>query len=91
VSNYIAFAGDRTWKLCGTFEQATQWLSDVGFEGRVYVDAVKQQQEIERLRDFAERVYRDQFSPGWLHDRAAKLLDLPSLAHGCDDTEEEGR
>jgi hypothetical protein len=51
---------------------------------------VKQQQEIEKLRDFAERVYRDQFSPGWLHDRAAKLLDLPSLTHGCDDTEEEG-
>jgi hypothetical protein len=48
-----------------------------------------QRQEIEQLRDFAERVYRDQFSSGWLHDRAAKLLGLPSLAHGCDDTEEE--
>jgi DNA repair ATPase RecN len=46
--------------------------------------------DAKRLRDFAERVYRDQFSPGWLHDRAAKLLDLPSLAHGCDDTEEGG-
>jgi hypothetical protein len=44
--------------------------------------------DAKRWRDFAERVYRDQFSPGWLHDRAAKLLDMPSLTHGYDYTEE---
>jgi hypothetical protein len=46
--------------------------------------------EIEMLRAFARRVYRSESSPAWAHDAAAKVLDLPSLAHGCDGTEEGG-
>jgi hypothetical protein len=48
----------------------------------------QQRQKIELLRAFAKRVYRSEDSPAWAHDAAAKLLDLPSLAHGCDDAEE---
>jgi hypothetical protein len=43
----------------------------------------RQQQEIERLRAFAKRVYRSEDSPAWAHDAVAKLLDLPGLCHGC--------
>lgn len=37
MSDYLAFAGDRTWKRCDTLEEANEWLSQVG-GGRVFVD-----------------------------------------------------
>lgn len=37
MSDYLAFAGDRTWKRCDTPAEANEWLSQVG-GGRVFVD-----------------------------------------------------
>ena len=39
--------------------------------------------EIERLREFVQIVWTHQHSPAELHDRAAQLLDEPSLAGGA--------
>ena len=41
--------------------------------------------EIERLREFVSVVWSDARVPSGLHDRAAKILNRPSFAHGCDE------
>ena len=53
--------------------------------------ACKMQQrdaENARLRAFVKRIYESPDTPAWAHDAAAKLLGLPSLAHGCDGEKE---
>ena len=37
------------------------------------------------MRMFIREIYRAEEIPAWAHDAAAKLLDMPSLAHGCYD------
>ena len=43
------------------------------------------EEEIHALLEFARRVHAAEDSPAWAHDAAAKLLELPSLAHGEDE------
>jgi len=54
-------------------------------DGRLYEEAAN---EIERLREFACQVYARKDSSAAMHDRAAQLLDVPSLAHGMWDWEQ---
>jgi len=42
MSKYIAYCGDRTWKHCNTFQEASEWLILVQTtnEGRIYQNIV---------------------------------------------------
>jgi hypothetical protein len=83
----------RDGELKSLFDEQQQQIEQLREEAQINRDLIAeidhQQLEIERLRAFAYRVYLSEDSPAWSHDAAAKLLDLPSLAHGCDDTVEE--
>ena len=41
------------------------------------------------MRMFIREIYRAEEIPAWAHDAAAKLLGMPSLAHGFDDNSKE--
>ena len=53
-------------------------------EGEYYTLA-KLEEDNERLRAFAKRVYEDGFSLPWAVGAAANLLGMTILAHGCDE------
>ena len=65
---------DNLWHLVHPGDNSWEYTGQVVRELRA---------EIERLREFVAVVWTHKHSPAELHDRAAQLLDWPSLAHGA--------
>ena len=52
MSEYIAYAGTRTWKHCDTLEEAQAWLAELEHGGEIYRVVSERRDTMERSATF---------------------------------------